>query len=211
MTVWQLRSTKFVIYVICLAPLVWLSLAVINDQLGANPIEVITRRLGEWGLQLLLVTLCMTPLRDILKQPWPIQLRRLFGLFAFLYVVLHLITYLWLDQFFDWSEIWRDIIKRPFITVGMLAAVMLVPLAITSNRFSQRKLAGNWRKLHQLIYPLSILAVIHFFWLVKADLLRPLVLSLCLAFLLAYRLIKVRTRTSHQKMGQKSVNLTQTG
>ena len=207
MTIWQLRITKFVIYVICLAPLLWLVFAVINDQLGANPIEVITRRLGEWGLQLLLVTLCMTPLRDILKQPWPIQLRRLFGLFAFFYILLHLITYLWLDQFFDWGEIWRDSLKRPFITVGMLAALMLVPLAITSNRFSQRKLASRWRKLHQLIYPLSILAVIHFFWLVKADLLRPTILSLCLAFLLGYRLIKAHSQTTPQKIGQKSVNL----
>ena len=154
MTVRQLRFVKFVIYVACLLPLSWLIYAALNDALGANPIEVVTRRLGEWGLQLLLVTLCMTPLRDILKQPWPIQLRRLLGLFAFFYVVLHFLTYLWLDQFFDWSEIWADIVKRPFITFGMLAVVGLLPLAITSNRFSQRKLGGKWRKLHQLIFPI---------------------------------------------------------
>ena len=194
MTVRQLRFVKFVIYVACLLPLSWLIYAALNDALGANPIEVVTRRLGEWGLQLLLVTLCMTPLRDILKQPWPIQLRRLLGLFAFFYVVLHFLTYLWLDQFFDWSEIWADIVKRPFITFGMLAVVGLLPLAITSNRFSQRKLGGKWRKLHQLIYPICILAVLHFFWLVKADTLRPTVLSLCLGFLLLYRFIKWQRR-----------------
>ena len=106
----------------------------------------------------------------------------------------HFITYLWLDQFFDWPEIWADIVKRPFITFGMLAVIGLLPLAITSNRFSQRKLGGKWRKLHQLIYPISILAVLHFFWLVKADMLRPTILSLCLGLLLLYRLIKRQQR-----------------
>ena len=190
MTRVQLRVVKLFIYLACFLPLVWLFYAALNDALGANPIEVVTRRLGEWGLQLLLITLCMTPLRDIIKQPWPIQIRRLLGLFAFFFVILHFITYLWLDQFFDWPEIWADIIKRPFITFGMLAVVGLVPLAITSNRYSQRRLAGGWRKLHRLIYPISILAVLHFFWLVKADMLRPAVMSLCLGLLLLYRIIK---------------------
>ena len=194
MTVWQLRAIKFVIYVFCLTPLAWLIYATFQDLLGANPIEVVTRSLGEWGLQLLLVTLCMTPLRDILKQPWPIQLRRLLGLFAFFYVVLHLITYLWLDKFFEWSEIWADIIKHPFITFGMLSAISLIPLVVTSNRFSQRKLGGKWRKLHQLIYPIAILAVLHFFWLVKADMLRPTIMAVCLALLLGYRLFKSRLK-----------------
>lgn len=194
MTLWQLRATKFAIYVFCLTPLMWLSYATYADLLGANPIEVITRRLGEWGLQLLLVTLCMTPLRDLLKQPWPIQIRRLLGLFAFFFVVLHLITYLWLDKFFEWSEIWQDILKRPFITVGMISAVALLPLAITSNRFSQRTLGGAWRKLHRLVYPITILAVLHFLWLVKADTLRPVILGGCLTLLLAYRLFKRRVR-----------------
>lgn len=190
MTVRQLRILKLFIYVACLTPLGWLFYAALNDLLGANPIEVVTRRLGEWGLQLLLVTLCMTPLRDIVKQPWPIQIRRLLGLFAFFYVIVHFITYLWFDQFFDWPEIWKDILKRPFITFGMLSFIGLLPLALTSNRFSQRWLGSRWRKLHKLIYPISILAVLHFFWLVKADTLRPIVLSLCLFLLLLYRFIK---------------------
>ena len=185
-----LRLLKLVIWILCLSPLAWLIYSAVADQLGANPIEVVTRRLGEWGLQLLLVTLCMTPLRDILQQSWPIQIRRLLGLFAFFFVLLHLVSYLWLDQFFDWSEIWVDILKRPFITVGMLSAVGLLPLAMTSNRFSQRLLKARWRRLHQLIYPISVLAVLHFFWLVKADTLRPLILAACLAMLLIYRVIK---------------------
>lgn len=196
MTVRRLRILKFLIYVACLMPLSWLFYAALNDQLGANPIEVVTRRLGEWGLQLLLVTLCMTPLRDILKQPWPIQIRRLLGLFAFFYVIVHFITYLWLDQFFDWPEIWKDILKRPFITFGMLSVLGLLPLALTSNRFSQRRLGGRWRKLHQLIYPIAILAVLHFYWLVKADILRPVVLSLCLFMLLLYRFVKFQRKAA---------------
>ena len=194
MTVTQIRFLKFVIYLLCLAPLAWLVYAALFNQLGANPIEVVTRRLGEWGLQLLLVTLCMTPLRDITGQPWPIKIRRLLGLFAFFYVVLHFVTYLWLDQFFDWSEIGFDILKRPFITVGMLAVVGLIPLAVTSNRFSQRRLGRHWKRLHQLVYPITILAVVHFYWLVKADMLRPIVLTVCLFLLLAYRWIKSNRR-----------------
>jgi sulfoxide reductase heme-binding subunit YedZ len=175
-------------------PLAWLGYALINDQLGANPIEVVTRSLGEWGLQLLIVTLCMTPLKDLLQQPWPIQLRRMLGLFSFFYLVLHLFSYLWLDQFFDWFEIWTDIKKRPFITVGVLSILGLVALALTSNKWSQRKLGRNWRRLHFLIYPIAILAVLHFFWLVKLDLLRPVIFAACLSLLLGYRWIKAAYR-----------------
>lgn len=191
----QLTSLKIVIFILCLLPLGWLVFQLLNDQLGANPIEVVTRRIGEWGLQLLIITLCMTPLRDLMQQSWPIQIRRMLGLFSFFYVCLHFTTYLWFDQFFDWREIWQDIVKRPFITVGMLAVIGLIPLAVTSTRKMQRRLGKNWRRLHQLIYPISIFAVLHFFWLVKADLLRPMIYSLCLAILLSYRLFKARIKT----------------
>ncbi|MGD9385687.1 MAG: protein-methionine-sulfoxide reductase heme-binding subunit MsrQ [Thioalkalispiraceae bacterium] len=186
----QLLLLKLTVFSLCLLPLAWLIFALINDQLGANPIEFLTRHLGEWGLQLLLVTLCMTPLKDLLQQPWPIQLRRMLGLFSFFYLVLHLFSYLWLDQFFDWSEIWIDIVKRPFITVGVLSLLGLLPLALTSNRWSQRKMGKRWRQLHLLVYPTAILAVLHFFWLVKLDLLRPTLFAIALALLLAYRWLK---------------------
>jgi len=186
----QLLFLKICVFLLCLYPLVWLVYAVFTNQLGANPIEVVTRSLGEWGLQLLIVTLCMTLVKDVFKQPWPIQLRRMLGLFSFFYLVLHLSSYLWLDQFFDWVEIWIDIKKRPFITVGVLSILGLLPLAVTSNKWSQRKMGKKWRKLHFLVYPISILAVLHFFWLVKLDYLRPIIFAICLALLLGYRWLK---------------------
>lgn len=186
----QLLVLKSVVFILCLLPLAWLIYGLFNDQLGANPIEVVTRSLGERGLQLLIITLCMTPLRDLLQTSWPIQIRRLLGLFSFFYLVLHLTSYLWMDQFFDWEEIWIDIVKRPFITVGVLSLLGLIPLALTSNKWSQRRLGRAWVKLHFLIYPISILAVLHFFMLVKQDLLRPVVFAFCLGLLLSYRWIK---------------------
>lgn len=205
MTAGQIKLLKLAIYLACLLPLSWLIYAALMSELGANPIEVVTRRLGEWGLQLLLVTLCMTPLRDVLNSAWPIKIRRLLGLFAFFFIALHLFSYLWLDQFFDWSEIWHDILKRPFITFGMLSVIGLLPLVVTSNRFSQRRLGGKWKRLHQLVYPVSILAVLHFFWLVKADTLRPVVFALCLTFLLVYRWYKHWSKTRQTKWVHNTV------
>lgn len=197
----KLTLLKISIFILCLFPLAWLTVQLFMDQLGANPIEVVTRRLGEWGLQMLFITLCMTPLRDMTQQSWPIQLRRMLGLFSFFYVCLHFLSYLWLDQFFDWSEIWQDILKRPFITVGMLAVVGLIPLAVTSTRKMQRRLGSNWRRLHRLIYPVSIFAVVHFFWLVKLDLLRPTIFAFCLTLLLVYRVFRTRiiAKPQHKK------------
>ncbi len=188
----QRITLKITLFTLCLLPLAWLIYALFTNQLGANPIEVVTRSLGEWGLMLLIVTLTMTPLRDATGQTWPILIRRMLGLFCFFYILLHLNSYLWFDQFFDWQEIGTDIIKRPFITFGMLSFLGLIPLALTSNRWSQRKLAKKWRSLHRLIYPIAILAVLHFYWLVKLDKIRPIIFSLCLLGLLGYRFIKAK-------------------
>jgi len=190
MSKWQRIALKVVVFIVCLLPLIWLVFALFADQLGANPIEVVTRSLGEWGLMMLIVTLTMTPLRDATGHSWPVLIRRMLGLFSFFYILLHLNSYLWFDQFFDWEEIGLDIIKRPFITFGMLSFVGLLPLAVTSNRWSQRKLAKKWRSLHRLVYPISILAVLHFYWMVKLDTVRPILFSLCLLSLLGYRVIK---------------------
>lgn len=192
----QLLFIKIGLHVLCVAPLLVLVYALFMDHLGANPLEVFIRRLGEWGLQLLLVTLCMTPLRDLLGQSWPIQVRRLLGLWSFAYVVLHFMSYLWLEQFFDWAEIGLDILKRPYITFGMLAVLGLLPLALTSTRAMQRRLGRNWQRLHRLVYVVAILGVLHFFWLVKADLLRPVVFAFCLIMLLGYRIWRSRTRAA---------------
>ncbi|MCK9517309.1 MAG: protein-methionine-sulfoxide reductase heme-binding subunit MsrQ [Thiohalobacteraceae bacterium] len=174
-------------FVLCLLPLAWLGFALLTDRLGANPIEALTRDTGEWTLRLLLITLCMTPLRRFMGWRWPLRLRRMLGLFAFFYACVHLSTYVWLDQFFAWGEIWRDIVKRPFITVGMLAFVLLVPLAATSNRFMLKRLGRNWVRLHRLAYVIPALGVVHFWWLVKADVRTPLIYALLFLLLMLLR------------------------
>lgn len=178
---------KPVIFTLCLLPLSWLISALLTDQLGANPIEELTRETGEWTLRLLLVTLCMTPLRRITNWRWPLRVRRMLGLFAFFYACVHLTTYIWLDQFFDWGEILRDIYKRRFITVGMLAFTLLLPLAFTSTNAMMKRLGRNWGRLHQLVYVIPALGVLHFWWLVKADVREPLVYAVLLVVLLVMR------------------------
>lgn len=184
------RIGKPLVFTLCLLPFVMLVLQLLTDALGANPIEAFTRKSGEWGLRFLLITLAMTPLRQILKQAWPIRYRRMLGLFTFFYVCIHLSSYIVLDQFFDWSEIWADILKRPFITIGMTAFSLLIPLAATSNKMMIRRLGRNWQRLHQLIYVSAICGVLHFFWLVKADLYWPVIYTVILSVLLAFRLVK---------------------
>lgn len=179
---------KPVVFVLCLLPLAILAWQAFADLLGANPIDEIADRTGEWTLRFLLITLLMTPLKRLTGWGWPIRMRRMLGLYAFFYACLHLLTYLWLDQFFDWSEIWLDILERPFITVGMLAFVLLLPLALTSNRFMVRKLGKNWKRLHRLAYVVPALGVVHFLWVVKADVLQPFIYAVLLAALLLVRM-----------------------
>ncbi len=184
------RLSKPALFMLCLMPLGNLVWGVIQDQLGANPIEVFTRSSGEWALRFLLVTLAITPLRHLTGLPVLLRFRRMLGLFAFFYALVHLVSYLWLDQFFDWGEILLDIYKRPFITVGMTAFLLLIPLAATSTNRMVKRLGPNWRRLHRLIYVLVPLAVLHFFWLVKADLRTPLIYGLILSVLLGFRLYR---------------------
>jgi len=179
---------KPLIWLACLLPLGLLAFRFISDELGANPFEVLTRETGEWTLRFLLLTLLMTPLRAIVGQGWPLAYRRMLGLYAFFYACVHLLTYVWFDQFFDGEEILLDIIKRPFITLGMLAFFLLLPLAITSNKSMMRRLGRNWKKLHRLVYLIGILGVAHFLLLVKADVLEPVIYTGILSLLLGYRL-----------------------
>jgi sulfoxide reductase heme-binding subunit YedZ len=195
---------KPLLFILCLYPAGLLGWQFYTDALGANPIEVITRDSGEWTLRLLLITLLMTPLKSFAGWAWPIRVRRMLGLLAFFYACLHLMTYLWLDQFFDWPEIWLDILDRPFVTVGMLAFVLLLPLALTSNRHAVRKLGRNWKKLHRLAYVIPLLGVLHFWWLVKADLLEPAIYALLLGALLAVRLPAIRRRGSAKNAQQRA-------
>lgn len=171
----MLRYLKPVVFVACLGPLGWLVWRGLHSELGANPIESITHGTGDWTLIFLLVTLAVTPLRKITHQYWLIGLRRMLGLFAFFYGFLHLMTYVWLDKFFDVHEMVHDIAKRRFITAGMTAFALMLPLALTSTKWSIRKLGGKrWQALHRLIYFSAAAAVIHYIWLVKADLRKPL-------------------------------------
>jgi sulfoxide reductase heme-binding subunit YedZ len=160
----------------------------LHGGLGANPIEFITHSTGDWTLILVLTTLSITPLRRITRQYWLIGVRRMIGLFAFFYGTLHFLTYIWLDKFFDVHEMMKDIAKRRFITVGFSAFVLLIPLALTSTTWSIRRLGGkNWQRLHRLIYFTGILAVVHYTWLVKADLRKPIEYGIVLSILLLYR------------------------
>jgi sulfoxide reductase heme-binding subunit YedZ len=195
------RYAKLAVFIACSLPLAWLAWQGLTDRLGANPVEAVTHATGEWTLRLLLVTLAMTPLRRLTGWRWPARVRRMLGLFAFFYATLHLVTYLWLDQFFWWEEIARDIARRPFITVGMLAFLLLVPLAVTSTDAMIRRLGGaRWKRLHRLAYAIPALGVVHFLWVVKADTLEPLAYAVALAVLLALRL-RAPARAGRAAMG----------
>ena len=185
------RWLKPVVFVLCLGPLVMLMVRALTGDLGANPIEVITRDLGDWALRLLLITLAVTPARQLTG--WNVigQLRRMFGLFAFFYVVLHLSSYVGLDQFFFWPDIWQDIIKRVYITLGMAAILILTPMAITSTDNMVKRLGGSrWRQLHRMGYLASILSVIHFFMMLKTDYTEPMVYAVILSVLFGFRIYK---------------------
>jgi len=183
------KWTKVAIFLICLIPfadLVWRS---IHSELGANPVEFLQHATGDWTLRFLIFTLCITPFRKLFNLPDLIRLRRMLGLFAFFYVCLHFITYLGPDQQFDLAGMWKDVAKRPFITVGFTAFVLLIPLAITSTAGWIRRLGGKrWQMLHRSIYFAAVLGVIHYYWLVKSDVREPLFYGTLVAILLLWRL-----------------------
>ena len=184
----QISVIKVIVFLLCLIPAANLALGWQNDALGADPIETISRSSGQWTLRFLLISLAVTPLRRYTGLHWLIRLRRMLGRFVFAYATSHLLTYVWLDQFFDWRAIARDILDRPFITVGFSAFVLLIPLAATSNSFALRRLGGRrWQALHRSSYGIAVLGVVHFWWLVKADLLEPFIYALILAVLLGLR------------------------
>ena len=185
---------KPILFLVCLSPFALLVLDTVNNNLGANPVEEMTHQTGEWALRFLLIALVVTPLRKLSGVHWLIKLRRMFGLYAFFYALMHFITYIWLDQFFDWMEILIDIPKRPFITVGFAAFVLLIPLAVTSTNKMQRRLKKNWQRLQQLIYVIAMLGVLHFLWVVKADTLEPLIYAVILLGLFTFRAIEQKKK-----------------
>jgi methionine sulfoxide reductase heme-binding subunit len=186
----KLRLTQLVVFLAALIPVARLLWKYFHDSLGANPIEFITHSTGDWTLLFLLITLTITPLRRITRQYWLISLRRMLGLFAFFYGTLHFLTYIWLDKFFDLHEVWKDIFKRPFITLGFSAFILMIPLALTSTTWSIRRLGGkNWQRLHRLIYVAAIAGIIHFWWLVKTGNNAPWKVTAVLTVLLLARIV----------------------
>jgi methionine sulfoxide reductase heme-binding subunit len=186
----QTRWLKPFVFLTCLLPLGNLLRKGFAAELGANPIEVITRSTGHWTLIFLLITLSVTPLRKLSGQLWLIQFRRMLGLFAFFYGSMHLLTFVWLDKFFDVRDMLKDVAKRPFITAGFTAFMLMLPLAVTSTRKMIQRLGGKrWQQLHRLIYASAIVGAIHFYWLVKKDITRPVIFASILALLLGYRVV----------------------
>jgi len=196
----MIRWIKVVVFVAALAPLGWLlwgffgstpfDMTTWGAGLGANPIEKITHTTGDWTLRFLLITLSVTPVRKLLALPVLIRFRRMFGLYAFFYGTLHFLTYIWLDKFFHLQEMLADVAKRKFITVGFTAFVLLIPLALTSTAGWIRRLGGKrWQALHRLIYFSAVCGVIHYLWLVKADIRKPMIYGTILAVLLLYRFL----------------------
>ncbi len=184
----QISYIKALVWLLALLPLVRLVWLGVNDDLGANPVEFVEHSTGTWALVFLLITLSMTPIRLLTGQVWQIQLRRMFGLFMFFYACLHLVTYVWLDFNFLWDELFIDVTKHPRILVGFAAFLLTIPLAVTSNSYMIKRLKSNWKKLHQLVYFIAILAVVHFLMLVKKDLTDPIYYAVVLMLLLGIRL-----------------------
>jgi sulfoxide reductase heme-binding subunit YedZ len=201
-----IRTLKVMVFLLCLGPVTLLTWKAFHDLLGANPIDVITRSTGRWTLTFLLITLGITPLRRLTGMPWMIRFRRMVGLYAFFYGCLHLTTYIWLDKSFDVHEMLSDILKRRFITAGMTGWLLMLPLALTSTTGWIRRLGGKrWQKLHRLIYFSATAGVIHFVWLVKADLRKPLRYGAVLAVLLVYRLLMWATAKAKSKAAKQQL------
>ena len=200
------KWSKPVVFLLCLLPLAALGSRALHGELTANPIEFITHATGDWTLRFLVITLCITPFRKILHLPELIRFRRLLGLFAFFYACLHFTTYIWLDKFFDLSEMWKDIAKRKYITVGFTAFLLLIPLAVTSTSASIRRLGGKrWQRLHRLIYFSAALGVIHYYWLVKSAVIRPLTYGAIVAILLLWRLFSSLAKKTQLRVDPAAV------
>ena len=199
------RAFKPALFLLCSLPLAWLlarAVGIAGLGLGANPIDELMDRLGEWGLRLLLATLCVTPLAVALRKPWLIGIRRMLGLSAFSYLTLHLLNWLVLDQSLDVRAIAADIARRPYITVGLTAFALLVPLAVTSTAGWMRRLGRRWHALHRLVYPAAILGCTHFWWQVKADWREPAFYAALLLALLAWRVHRARGRRAPASTGE---------
>ncbi|BAO44595.1 protein-methionine-sulfoxide reductase heme-binding subunit MsrQ [Thiolapillus brandeum] len=183
-----MNAWKLMVFVLCLLPLGYLGLGIYEEDLGPNPVEYLTHETGIWALRLLLLTLAITPLRRFTGWRRPVMLRRMLGLFSFFYACLHLLIWLWLDRELIWSGMFDDVLKRPYITVGFIAFLILSALAATSNSFSMQRLGRRWKRLHRFAYAAAALGILHYLWLVKADLLHPMIYMVVFLLLMGLRL-----------------------
>jgi len=189
-SVFASKWTKVFVFLICLMPVGFMIYRTFTGNLTANPVEYFQHTTGDWTLRFLVFTLCVTPLRKLIKVPELIRFRRMLGLFAFTYACLHFLTYLGPDQSFNFAGMLKDVAKRPFVTVGFTAFVLLIPLALTSSAAWIRRLGGHrWQMLHRLIYVAAVCGVIHYYWLVKSAVLRPLMYAGIVALLLLWRFV----------------------
>ena len=190
---------KPLVFIAALAPIAWLTLrgfGLIQPDLGADPAKLTLHVIGKTALNFLMITLMVTPVRQLTGYTHLLRLRRMLGLFAFFYALLHFTVYLWLDQYFDWLAIGQDIVKRPYITIGFAALLLLIPLAVTSTNKMMRRLGRRWQKLHRLVYVITILGVWHYYWQVKKDVTEPLIYAGILAVLLGYRAVRAWQKKS---------------
>lgn len=198
----QFKFLKALLFVTALLPFARLVAFAFTDQLGANPVEFITRNTGDWTLYFLCLTLAVTPLRRLTKWNWLIKLRRMLGLFVFFYASMHFTTFLWFDHFFDVQEMWKDVVKRPFITVGFITFLLLIPLAVTSANSMVKRLGGKrWQWLHRTIYLIAPLGILHFWWMKagKHDFAQPILFGTIIALLLLARIYWTLTQARNQK------------
>jgi len=190
----KITAVKIVVFILALLPLNLLLLDGWNNNLGANPIETISDTTGIWTLRFLVITLTISPLRRLTGQVVLIRFRRMLGLFTFFYASMHFLTYIWLDQYFDWPFIVEDIVEHPYVIVGFMTFLILLSLAVTSPRFMVRKMGKNWKKLHSLIYPAAFLAATHFIWQVKSDIREPVLYFILISVLMLLRLPSAQER-----------------
>lgn len=183
------NAVKTLLFIVCLLPLIYLVWGLLTDNLGANPVETLTRSSGLWALRFLLITLLVSPIRWYTGLTAIVKYRRMLGLYAFFYASVHMLLYLGLDQLFDIQDIWKDILKRPFITVGFISFILLLPLVMTSTNKMMKRLGGKrWKRLHRLTYVIATLSCVHFLMLVKADIREPIIYMILLSFLFSIRL-----------------------
>ncbi len=196
----QIKNPKLVTLAACLIPLLWLFFDIAFDNLGSNPIQALHIRLGDWSLRFLCVTLAITPIQTMTKWRGMADYRQMFGLYSFFYATLHLLTYLAIDNNFEWSLIGTDIIESPYIWFGVVAYWVVFALAITSPKWVMKRMGKSWKKLHRLIYIASMAAVIHYFWQLKGNLAEPLLYLIIIFFLLGFRVLAGLTSRQLNKM-----------